>query len=266
MNVLVLILLALIGGSFADEESGCDYDFRAIFTWTDDKLYSAVPWVFSNYSIVESMVGLNDAQMEETRVAGLEWLQKQFGLPIETATFDHVTNTTTIPNWGSYVAEIFPVNGDSCYSLTSTSLDHFGTPGTVKFLVVAEFNFQPFPSAFNTIIYGGRFAELYSKFSMTPFILSGDTLSYGYYYIYELIGSRPVFLKRVIFKSKFPTRGDMPFRHAEESYLEDEDWGCGTSTLRLKFAEPNGAVFIQFDGLWKFPEFLDIYTLYGIPM
>jgi len=271
MERSVLVILVILINTFIYCQSDyyqdyqpdtCNYDFKAIFAWTNDKTYTVDPFYFGNWSIMEASVGLVDQDMQELRVSALWWFKRQFGVPIENAIFNTTTNITTVPNWGTLASESF---NDRCYSLIATSLPNFGTPGTTKYLVVAEFTFNTLSSAANRIIYGGRFGQLNRALGTVPYVQPADGFSLGYYYIYEIVHGKRVFLKRVLFKSKFPTRTDMPFRINEESYLEDCDWGTGASVLRLKYTYlPNGLLYTVFDGLWKFPEPLDIYYEFGI--
>jgi len=261
MNLKGVLVLVLIAGALADYNYPHCVDYNVVIGWSNDQTYTTNPFFFGNWTVVKEAVGLSYVQIEQLREEALAWFKIQFGLPSQTAIFDPVTNITTVPGWGTMASESF---NDKCYQLITSSVP-IGLPLHRKYTFVEEFTFQTFPSAAGTVVYGGRFGALNSFFGTTPYIQAGDGFSLGFYYIFEDILNYPVFITRVLFKNKFPTRYDMPFRLNEESYLESDCWGNGTSTLRLKFALlPNSQIFTQFDGLWEFPEPLDIYAQYHL--
>jgi len=201
---------------------------------------------------------LTDAQLEQLRQDSLAYIHEQYGIPIQNAVFNHTTKDTLIPEWGILQTVFF----DQCYRLDMTTVESYMENRDKIFLTTAEFTFF----ASNTSkVYGGKFGALYADFDAVANVQAGDGFSYGNYYLFEHHDSFKTLLRKILFKGKFPTRSDTPFRSHEEQYLVDEQFGNGTGILELKFAVvPSGKLLTQFDSIWKFPDAHEFYSNFGL--
>jgi len=228
------------------------------FSWTNNELNTGSPFVIGGYEAIQSNLGLTDAQLEQLRQESLAFIHEQYGIPIQNAVFNQTTKNTLIPEWGLLQTVYFA----ECYRLDITTVESYMEKRDKIFLTVAEFTFF----ASNTSkVYGGKFGALYADFGAVANVQAGDGFSYGNYYLFEHHGSEETLLRTILFKGKFPTRSDTPFRSHEEQYLVDEHWGNGTGILELKFAVvPAGKLLSQFDSVWKFPDTNEFYSNFGL--
>jgi len=264
-SVFVILIVTLVTFTFAQygPVTDCNYNFSVVLAWTNDKLYNYYPYIIGDWDFIEDSFGYSSYDLSNLRVDALEWFNEEFGIPISGAEYNPFTKITTIPGWGTLESVAFT----DCYELIASNgiINNFGNPFAPKFLTFFEFTLFTFPSAAGTQMYGGRYGALYDELSTVPYVVSGDQFSYGYYYVYDY---QPLFgepIKKIFFKAKLPNRYDMSFRANDELYLEDGAWGSGVSLTRLRNATiPNGKLYHVFDTIWKFPEPLDIYQLFGI--
>lgn len=254
----VISLICLFPLMATHQPDPCNYDFVTL-VWMADKVYPQSPFI-SNDTLLMQAVGLTPVELEALRQDSLAWFDHQFGLPVNTSIYDPVTGLTVIPGYGIMVSTLF----EECYRLTGSSGHAASVDRRKVFLRVAEYVFlavSPSPNA----TYGGRFGELCDATGFSRSVVDMDSYAYGYYYIYENKRHHEKLQKRVLFKGKFPTKTDLPFRLNEELYLEDEDWGNGTSVLRIEmWPLQNSSTWIQITGTWKFPEISDIYSVLGL--
>jgi len=237
---------------------GCTELPSKVLSWTNNQFYSGSPFQIGGYDTLKTNLGLTDAELETIRLESLDFFKSQYGIPTETAVFNNDTKDTSVPGYGVASTVYFA----DCYRLDVTNIEGYQEKRNKITLAVAEFTFFTSSSA----NYGGKFAALYSHFGSVPVIQAGDGFSYGYYYLFEKTeGGEKSFLRRILFKGKFPTRSDTPFRAHEEQYLFDSQWGNGTGILELKFAPlPSGTLLTQLDSIWKFPAANEFYSLYGL--
>jgi len=237
---------------------GCTHLPQRAFSWTNNEIYTSQPFIIGGYEALETNLGLTEAELDVLRLESLAFFKSQFGVPTETAIFNTTTKDTVVPGWGIAQTVYF----DNCYRLDLTTLDVFQAIRDQIFLTTAEFTFFVSATSGN---YGGKYATLFSNFGVPPSIQAGDSFSFGYYYIHQKVGGIKIFLKRLLFGGKFPTRSDLPFRSHEEYYLFDNQWGNGTGILELKFAPtPDGKLLSQFDSVWKLPDTNEFYSVYGL--
>jgi hypothetical protein len=250
--VLFAVLLNLI---FA-----CTELPRHAFSWSNNELNTGLPFTIGGYEAIQANLPLTDAQLEQLRQDSLAYLHTQYGIPIQNAAFNHTTKNTLIPEWGLLQTVYFA----DCYRLDMTTVESYMEKRDKIFLTVAEFTFF---TSNTSKVYGGKFGALYADFGAVATVQSGDSISYGYYYLFEHHdhGSEQTQLRRILFKGKFPTRSDTPFRPHEEQYLVDEHFGNGTGILEQKAAVvPSGKFLTQFDSIWKFPDTNEFYSNFGL--
>jgi len=257
---LLLIILFSCGAS-ADTDPGCNYNFSAVLVWTNDKIYTGFPFYFGDVNMAQAEFGVTAQDLEDMRQISLGWLTEQFGIPTSGATYDPATATTTVPGWGTLSLEIFT----DCYVMIASSTPHLQPNGGYVHLKTLEFTFNTAPSNPSTA-YGGRFGQLYQHFGLNATVQPADSISSGFYYIFKATNFGDQFIKRVGFRALYPTRSDMPIRVNEELQLFDQDWGVGTSVLRIENVQiPSlNQDWSQITGVWKFPATLNAYNVLGI--
>jgi len=235
---IVLIILALVSISVCVDITPywCGYGYKATATFRVDRVYSPpnLPLQFGEpaYDSFISQNFFTPLEIEDLRITSLEWFKERFGLPIETAVYNATSKVTTIPGIGT----VTPVFFNPDYDLISGSplFLSWGCPR----LVVTEFSFLS-NSGNISFNYSGAYGDLYAQSGQTAPMLVGDSLSYGYYWVSKIKLFHREYVRRLIFKSKYPIRPAIASTLPDailwqESYIEDEDLGEGISKLSIR--------------------------------
>jgi len=255
MKIFFFLALILIN---AKTSFGCTDLPNIALSWSNNQIYDGNPFQIGGYDALKINLGFTDSELETLRLESLAFFKTQFGIPTETGIFNNDTKDTFVPGYGTSS----PVYFADCYRLDITNIEEYQKNRNNTFLAVAEFTF--FTNS--TADYGGRFAALHSHFGVTPVIQPGDGFSYGYYFLFEESeNGNKTYLRRVLFKGKFPTRNVTPFQALEEQYLVDSCWGNGTGILELKFAPtPSGGLLSQLNSIWEFPDSNEFFSNFGL--
>lgn len=258
---LVLGLVFFIASAFAtsgSSSSSCPYNYPEVFVFANNKRYSSaanLPFQYT-YEAIQAALPITDAQLEAQRLATLDWLQVEFGIPKNVAVYDPVSHITTYPGYG-YVT---PILFNDSYTLVSSS-DSSLSPKNCYYLALVEFTFLVQNTNFT---YGGRWGQLGNIFGGKQPV-AGDGISYGYYHIMKQTGRFARVQRKVLMKSLYPSRYDVAWRSHEFLALHDEEWGTGQSIIDVQiYPNAQGQYVSQIWNTWRFGESINIYSEWGI--